>query len=210
MNDVNTVAVANDIEKAIRPVLTRHAVGPSRGSESRVVPALRQALQSAGFDASTKHRLAGPIVMGRAPETGELRPSVSWAEADIAIMRDGRLVGIIESEHDLAWVVPHRGKTPGSSAAWRYTMSSIPLNGASEPFASYVPLERMAYIANWQGDAASTFRRLDRIRSDDAKDHNPSALPFFLVSEVPDSRGSRIIEPRMRSLLVRYLECGVS
>ncbi len=210
MNGVNAAAVANDIEKAIRPVVAEHMVGASRGSEARVVPSLRQALQAAGFDASTKHRLAGPLVMGRAPETGGLRPSVSWAEADIAIMRDGRLVGIIESEHDLAWVVPNGGQTPGSSAAWRYTMSSIPLNGASVPFASYSPLERMAYIANWQGDAASTFQRLERIRSDDPKEHNPSALAFFLVSEVPDPRGSRIIECRMRSLLVRYLECGAS
>lgn len=63
----------------------------------------------------------------------------------------------------------------------------------------------MAYIANWRGDAAQTEFFLSKLQSDDPRIHNPQALPLFLVSEMPDKR-SRIIEPRMRSLGVRYFE----
>ncbi|MGZ5719192.1 MAG: hypothetical protein ACXWI9_15050 [Burkholderiales bacterium] len=63
----------------------------------------------------------------------------------------------------------------------------------------------MAYIANWHG-AAQTEALMAQIKSDDPAVHNPKGIPFFLVSEVADTK-SRIIEPRMRSLGVRYIEC---
>jgi len=191
-----------EIESVIVPVLRAHRIGQGRGSESGIVPSLTSALIAAGYSAG-KHRLPGPISLGRAPETGELRPTQTFAEADIGIYRDGVLVGVLESEHDLAWVVPHGGKTPGSSGAPRYTMSSLALSSAGQPFSSYAPLERMAYVAQWQGDATATASLLQAIRSDDVRDHNPRGLAFFLVSEKADNK-SRIIEPRMASLGVRF------
>lgn len=188
-----------EIGSVVRSSLATHSIGTARGSESRIVPLLRSALSAAGYDASARYRLPGPIHLGRDPLTGELRQALSWAEADIQILRNGELVGVIECEHDLAWVVPHGAASPTSSAAWRYSMSSLASNADGIPFASYSPLERMAYIANWQGDATRTAGLLLEIKSADPRVHNPRGIPLFLVSEKADGR-SGIVEPRLRSL----------
>lgn len=120
--------VGRDLERIIRSALTTHFVGNARGSESHLVPLLRRALSAEGYDATAKYRLPGPIRLGRDPLTGEFRQPLSWAEADIKVLKNGRLAGVIESEHDLAWVVPRSSASPKSSAAWRYSMSSIALN----------------------------------------------------------------------------------
>ena len=198
--------ITEEIESTILPVLREHRIGDRRGSESGIVPKLTSALNAAGF-AATKYRIPGPISLGRAPETGQLRPTQAFAEADIGIYRDGELVGILESEHDLAWVVPHGGRTPGSSGAPRYTMSSLALSANGVPFASYAPLERMAYIGQWQGDASATAALLQSIRSDEPETHNPKNIAFFLISEKVDSK-SRVIQPRMLSLGVRFHTSG--
>lgn len=199
---VSGMSIADEIESIIVPVLREHRIGSGRGSESGIVPSITAALNAAGF-AAGKYRIPGPVVLGRAPENGELRAPLSYAIADIGVHRDGELVGIVESEHDLAWVVAHGGKTPGSSAAPRYTMSSLASSSSGEPFASYAPLERMAYVANWRGDAATTRRHLESIGSDEPAIHNPHGLAFFLISEVRDSRVT-IIKPRIESLGARF------
>jgi len=196
------MSIANEIESIIIPALREHRIGSGRGSESGIVPKLTAAMNATGFSAA-KYRIAGPIVLGRAPENGALRAPLSYAIADIGVHRDGELVAVIESEHDLAWVVPHGGKTPGSSASPRYTMSSLSSSSEGEPFASYAPLERMAYIANWKGDPKTTEEFLAGIRSDEPAIHNPRGLAFFLISEVRDSRAT-IIKPRMESLGARF------
>lgn len=188
-----------DVMTTVRRVVNEHVIDGHRGSNSRLDPALIAALQSAGYMAM-KHPLPGPITLGRAPENdADLRTPLSRAIADIGIWRDSKLVGIIECEHDLNWVVPRGGKTPGSSAAPRYTMSSIARGANGDPFASYSSLERMAYIANWKGSASETFAVLDRICSDDPLAHNPSNLTLVLVTERNDAKGE-ILTPRLRSL----------
>jgi len=174
-----------------------------------VVVALRAALGRAGFDASGKCHIRGPISLGRVPLTGAPTIERRWVEADIAVYSEGQLVAVIESETDLAWVRQNGEPMPGSSGASGYTMSSIALDSNGEPFPSYAPLERMAYIVKWKGDVPTTAAHLASIRTEDPAIHNPSKLPLFLVSERTD-RKSALLEPRMRSLCVTYIECGVA
>jgi hypothetical protein len=198
--------IADAIGSIILPVLRSHRIGDRRGSEAAIVPRLTTALNASGF-AAGKYRIPGPLCLGRSPETGELRQPQTFAEADIGIYREGDLVGVLESEHDLAWVVPHGGKTPSSSGAPRYTMSSLALSSSGVPFSSYAPLERMAYIARWRGTASATAVILQNTVSDEPSVHNPRMLALFLVSEKADQK-CRILEPRMKSLGVRFYTSG--
>ena len=200
------INIADKIEALISRVLHAHLMGERRASESKIVPDLTNALNALGFVAA-KYRILGPLSLGRAPETRDLRPAQKYAEADIGIHRDGMLVGVIESEHDLAWVVPHGGRTPGSSGAPRYTMSSLAFCSKGEPFSSYAPLERMTYIAHWHDNASKPAAVLQAIRSDEPLAHNPKQLALFLISEKIDGKAN-IIRTRMTSLGVRYFNAG--
>lgn len=145
--------------------------------------------------------------MARHPDTGDMLPP-KRRTIDIGVFDNGKLVAVIESEHDVADARDFgqlRGRRGGDG---NYAVDSLAARLDGRSFRSYLSLERMAYAAMAhafpQLSTDDVTNRLAALSSNSAEHHNPAQLETYLILEVLDPKVA-ILEDRMRSLGCRLL-----
>jgi hypothetical protein len=179
---MSTTPNVKEIEAEIRHTLLEFPKVRSPKQGNKIHWRLEERLRKRGWGVYSEYAISGEAWRDN---FGNPAPAKSRA-IDIAMVSDGKPIAFIEVESDLA----HAGKVGRGS---HYSVQSLSRDARGQHFMSYQSLERMAV-------AAIMGSRFAEITSDSPHDHNPAAIPLFLV--VHNCRKSEImaLEPRCKAL----------
>lgn len=176
--------------------------------ESVLKPAIAAALCAAGYSVDvedTMELLTDRLPAWRSKDTTEVVPTLGRRRVEIVVYKEGRPVALVETESDLKDL-----RAAGvSKRSGHYDVWSIASSAAGSYFNSYKSLERMATMALYVFHEQRHGRRLrvdeataraTAIRSDLPMDHNPLALPLFLVSGACRDTDHQVLAARLASL----------
>ena len=181
--------------------------GRTKIGDAVLKPHIAQALQKQGLEADVEDSRAfmmSGLVAWRNTEDEEMPKRAGKLRPDIVVYRGGKVCGLVEIESDLNDVKENRiNKRNG-----HYDVLSIARNAREDYFYSYKSLERMAVAVFGESmrqagqivTPEQVIARLQTIKSDSDKDHNPLGLGIVLVTGYCRQKDLDILEERRQSI----------
>ncbi len=193
------------IRAVIDPI---HVSRDQKIGRSVLQPRLAEAFKAHGLRADLedgRQMLQSGMRVWRSRDDSKTVETVGRRRIDIVVYDQADLIALVEIESDLDDLVT--GGTKNRSG--HYDVYSIARSGAGMWFDSYKSLERMAAAAFYRAASLSAGRypgpdegedALRRIKSDVCAEHNPLAVPLFLVTGRCRPSDPAILKARLDSL----------